>query len=77
MSRYLWNMYILPTPQLGPMCCLPLIRCTVHRPCCMIGSKEKGISAPPGAMPTLTIIIIIPVQRVALLQGHYRTHSFC
>ena len=41
-----------------PMCCLPLIRCTVHRPCCMIcsrGPKEKGMGAPPGAMPILTI----------------------
>ena len=52
----LWNMYH-PHP-LGPMCCLPLIRCTVHRPCCMIcnrGPKEKGMGAPPGAMPILTI----------------------
>ena len=44
----IYGICIIPHP-LGLMCCLPLIRCTVHRPCCMIcnrGSKEKVLQEP-------------------------------
>ena len=36
---------------------------------CNRGPKEKGMGAPPGAMPILTI------TSSQLLQGHYRTQS--
>ena len=48
--------------SLGPMCCLPLIKCTVHRPCCMIcnrGPKEKAMGAPPGAIPGYLVLIVV------------------
>ena len=62
---------------LVPMCCLPLMRCTVHRPCCMIcnrGSKEKLGYRCFSRSHAYSNHIIIPVPRAPLLQGHYRTH---
>ena len=63
----LYGICIVPTP---------LVRCavcfTVHRPCCMVCNREKGMGAPPGAM---TIKSSQFQGLLNLLQGHYRTQG--